>query len=152
MKITDIKTAVIKGNFEWTLVRVYTDEGITGIGEAYWGAGVKDIIHYLKGMLVGQDPLNVDYLFHRMMRGMSGAGSIAGATVTAISGVEIALWDVVGKVLSAPVYNLLGGKFRDKIGVYADCGGSIDLKACADKAQRVKAMGYTAIKFDTHVP
>ena len=152
MKITDVKTAVIKGNFEWTLVRIYTDEGIAGIGEAYWGAGVKEIIHHLRGMLAGQDPLNVDCLFHRMMRGMSGAGSIAGATVTAISGVEIALWDVAGKALNVPVYNLLGGKFRDRIRIYADCGGSADPKACADRAQEAKAMGYTVLKFDTCVP
>jgi len=152
VKITDIKTAVIKGNFEWIIVKIYTDEGITGIGEAYWGAGVKEIIHHLKGILVGQDPFNVDFLFQRMMYRMSGAGSIAGATVTAISGVEIALWDVVGKALNTPVYNLFGGKFRDKIRIYADCGVEDDPRVCADKAQEVKAMGYTALKFDTYVP
>lgn len=151
MKIADVKTAVIRGNFEWILVRVYTNDGIIGLGEAYWGAGVKDIIHNMKSMLLGQNPMNVDVLHQRMMRGMSGAGSIAGATVTAISGVELALWDIAGKALDTPVYNLLGGKYRDKIRIYADCGGSPDPEACVEKAKEVKAMGYTALKFDTHV-
>jgi len=85
LKITDVRTAVIRCNFEWILVRVYTDDGIIGLGEAYWGAGVKNIIHNMKDMLLGQNPMNVDVLHQRMMRGTAGSGSIAGATVTAIS-------------------------------------------------------------------
>ncbi|MBN1976772.1 MAG: mandelate racemase/muconate lactonizing enzyme family protein, partial [Anaerolineae bacterium] len=94
MKITDVKTASIKGNFEWVLVRVYTDEGLSGLGECYWGAGVETVVHSMKRLLLGQDPQNVDWLYQRMVRGMSGAGSTGGTVVAAISGIELALWDL----------------------------------------------------------
>jgi len=71
-----------------------------------------DVVHRLTPRLVGKDPLEVDKLWTYMMNLMSGPGSIAGATVAAISGIEIALLDLVGKHLKTPVYQLLGGKFR----------------------------------------
>jgi L-alanine-DL-glutamate epimerase-like enolase superfamily enzyme len=150
MKITDVKTTVIKGNFEWTLVLVYTDEGITGLGEAYWGAGVKETILHMKDMLVGQDPTDVERIYQDMYRAFLACGSTGGIAVTAISGIEIALWDIAGKVLNAPVYKLLGGKFRDKIRVYADCGSDPARRpeAYARKALGVRDRGYTAMKFD----
>jgi L-alanine-DL-glutamate epimerase-like enolase superfamily enzyme len=150
MKITDVRAASIRANFEWVLVRVTTDDRIVGLGEAYWGAGVEDIVGRLKGLLVGEDPHNVDWLYQKMIRGMSGAGSTGGATVAAISGVEIALWDVVGQALGTPVYNLLGGRYRDKITVYADCGhGEAPTPAAwAERARRAVERGFRAIKFD----
>lgn len=150
MKITDVRAASIRANFEWVLVRVMTDDGIVGLGEAYWGAGVEDIVRRLKGLLVGEDPHNVDWLYQKMIRGMSGAGSTGGATVAAISGVEIALWDAVGQALGTPVYNLLGGRYRDKIAVYADCGhGEAPTPAAwAERARRAVERGFRAIKFD----
>ena len=150
MKITDVKTASVQGNFEWILVRVYTDDGIVGLGECYWGAGVEAIVHGMKHLLVGEDPHNIDWLYQKMVRGMSGAGSTGGAAVSAISGVELALWDVKGQALQTPIYNLLGGRYRDHIRVYADCGhGDQPTPASwADKAREVTAAGFTAIKFD----
>jgi len=150
VRITDIRTAVLQGNFEWILVRVYTDEGLVGLGECYWGAGVETIVRQMKPLLLGEDPHNIDWLYQKMVRVMSGAGSTAGATVTAISGIELALWDLKGKALNTPIYNLLGGRYRERIRIYADCGhGSEPTPASwAEKAREVVAKGFTAIKFD----
>lgn len=150
MRITDIKTAVLQGNFEWILVRVYTDEGLVGLGECYWGAGVETIVRQMKPLLVGEDPHNIDWLYQKMVRVMSGAGSTAGATVTAISGIELALWDLKGKALNTPIYNLLGGRYRERIRIYADCGHGPEPTPAswAEKAREVVAKGFTAIKFD----
>ena len=157
MKITDVRTASIKGNFEWILVRVYSDEGLVGLGECYWGAGVEAIVNRMGRMtgrrgslLVGEDPQNVDWLYQKMIRGMSGAGSTAGAVVSAISGIELALWDLKGKALGTPIYNLLGGRYRTRIRIYADCGHGAQPtpEAWAERAQQALARGYTALKFD----
>jgi L-alanine-DL-glutamate epimerase-like enolase superfamily enzyme len=150
VKITDLKTAAVQGNFEWILVRVYTDEGLVGLGECYWGAGVEDAVHRMQQLLVGEDPHNVDWLYQKMIRGMSGAGSTGGTTVAAISGVELALWDLKGKALGTPIYNLLGGRYRRRIRVYADCGhGDEPTPALwAERARQAMAKGFTALKFD----
>ncbi|GBD15317.1 D-galactonate dehydratase family member RspA [bacterium HR26] len=154
MKITDVRTAVIAGNFDWILVRVYTDEGLIGLGEAYWGAGVENLIHSAKRLIIGENPFNIARLYEKMIRGLSGAGSLAGATVTAISGIEIALWDLVGRALETPIYNLFGGQFRDKIRVYVDChcGDEGTPESDAEKARRMVAAGFTALKFDLDIP
>ncbi len=153
MKITDVRTAVIAGNFEWVLVRVYTDDGITGLGEAYWGAGVAELIQDIRPMLIGEDPFNIGRLYEKMIRNMSGAGSIAGATVTAISGIEIALWDLMGRALQTPISTLFGGRFRNKIRVYADshAGKEHTPESYAEKAREVIERGFSALKFDLDV-
>jgi L-alanine-DL-glutamate epimerase-like enolase superfamily enzyme len=150
VQITDVQTAVIEGNFDWVLVRISTDEGFAGLGEAYWGAGVEEIIHSMRPILLGQNPFDIGKLYEKMVRGMSGAGSLAGTTVTAISGVEIALWDLVGRKLNTPIYNLFGGRFRAKIRIYADChhGDQPTPESCAERARSVAGDGFTAIKFD----
>ena len=156
--ITDIQTAVIDGNFPWTLVRIETDAGVTGIGEAYWGAGVPELIERMTPFIVGENPLDIDRLFEHLVQRMSGEGSIAGATVTAISGIEIALHDVAGKILGVPAYQLLGGKYRDAVRVYCDCHVSGDdpdavAEANAQEAEQVvEDLGYDALKFDLDVP
>ncbi|HMG49539.1 MAG TPA: hypothetical protein VK597_03025, partial [Inquilinus sp.] len=121
MKITNVRTAVIAGNFPWVLVKVETDAGITGLGEAYWGAGVAELVHKAKPVIIGEDPVNIGKLVEIMIRCLSGEGSQAGATVTAISGIEIALWDLLGRALQTPISTFFGGRFRDKIRIYADC-------------------------------
>ncbi len=150
MRITDIRTASVAGNFEWVLVQVYTDEGITGLGEAYWGPGVETCVRRLKPVLEGEDPLEIEWLFSKMMRQTSGGGSQAGTMVSAISGVELALWDLAGKALGVPIYRLLGGKYRHKVRVYADSGHGVtpEPESWAQRAQEVMAKGFTAIKFD----
>ena len=94
MRIESVRTAVIQGNFPWVLVKIETDAGITGLGEAYWGAGVAELVHKAKPLLIGEDPRNINKIVEMMIRCLSGEGSQAGATVTAISGIEIALWDL----------------------------------------------------------
>ena len=150
MKITNVSTAVIKGNFPWVLVRVDTDAGISGLGEAYWGAGVAELVHKAKPLLIGEDPVNIARLCEVMIRCLSGEGSQAGATVTAISGIEIALWDLLGRHLKAPISTFFGGCFRDEIRIYADChaGDTPDPADYAKKAREVADEGFTAIKFD----
>lgn len=154
MRITRVSTAVIAGNFPWVLVRVETDRGITGLGEAYWGAGVAELVHKAKPLLIGQDPTNVGRLVEIMIRCLSGEGSQAGATVTAISGIEIALWDLLGRALNTPISTFFGGRFRDRIRVYMDChaGRTPDPADYAAKAREVVAKGYTALKFDLDTP
>jgi L-alanine-DL-glutamate epimerase-like enolase superfamily enzyme len=100
---------------------LYTDASVTGTGEAYRGAGVSDIIHSLESVLVGENPCDIDRLHTRMLDVLSGEGSIAGAAVTAISGIEIALHDLVGRLYGVPAHQLLGGKYREEVRVYCDC-------------------------------
>jgi gluconate/galactonate dehydratase len=155
VEITDVQTTMVDGNFPWTLVRVYTDAGIVGTGEAYWGAGVPEIIARMEPFVVGENPLDIDRLFEHLIQKMSGEGSIAGTVVTAISGIEIALHDLAGKILELPAYQLLGGKYRDSVRVYCDChaGEEEDPVANADEAERVvEELGYDALKFDLDVP
>ncbi|MDQ3911325.1 MAG: mandelate racemase/muconate lactonizing enzyme family protein [Actinomycetota bacterium] len=121
MKITDVRTAVVEANYDWTFIRVRTDEGITGLGESFLAPGLTGIIRDLKPLLEGEDPRNVDKLWSKMRWAASGAGSMGGIVYNAISGIEAALWDVVGKYYGAPIHALLGGKYRDRVRVYADC-------------------------------
>jgi len=155
VEITDVQTTMIDGNFPWTLVRIYTDAGVVGTGEAYWGAGVPELIERMKPFVVGENPLDIDRLFEHLVQKMSGEGSIEGVTVTAISGIEIALHDLAGKILDVPAYQLLGGKYRDRVRVYCDChaGEEADPESNADEAERVvEELGYDALKFDLDVP
>ncbi|MFB6220155.1 MAG: mandelate racemase/muconate lactonizing enzyme family protein [Halolamina sp.] len=153
--ITDVQTTMVDGNFPWTLVRVYTDAGIVGTGEAYWGAGVPELVDRMTPFIVGENPLDIDRLYEHLIQKMSGEGSVEGVTVTAISGIELALHDLAGKILDVPAYQLLGGKYRDSVRVYCDCHTEqeADPEACADEAERVvEELGYDALKFDLDVP
>jgi L-alanine-DL-glutamate epimerase-like enolase superfamily enzyme len=106
--------------------------------------------HRAKPLILGQDPTNINKLVEIMIRCLSGEGSQAGTTVTAISGIEIALWDLLGRALKTPISTLFGGRFRDKIRIYADChaGETSDPTDYAKKARDVVREGFTAIKFD----
>lgn len=150
MNITDVRTAVIDGNYPWVLVRVYTDEGHVGLGEAYWGAGVEELVHRARPAVIGHDPRNIGRIYETLVRVLSGEGSIAGTTVTAISGIEIALWDLVGRIHNVPISTFFGGRFRDRIRIYADChgGDSPDPASYARRARDVVNAGFSAIKFD----
>jgi L-alanine-DL-glutamate epimerase-like enolase superfamily enzyme len=151
MKVTHIGAALLSP-FPWVLVKVTTDEGLVGIGEAYHGAGVHQIAvdQRLTQVLIGEDPRNVDKLFHDMMRRMSASGYYQGAVMSAISGIEMALWDITGQSAGVPIWQLLGGKFRDKIRIYNDChaGDSKSIESWIEKAREVEARGFDAIKFD----
>jgi L-alanine-DL-glutamate epimerase-like enolase superfamily enzyme len=121
LKIVRLKTAVVEGNFDWTFVRIETNEGITGLGECFFAPGLTSILRSLEPLLLGEDPRDVHRLFRKLQLATSGAGSVAGIIYNGLSGIEAALWDLLGQYLNAPIWRLLGGKFRDRIRIYADC-------------------------------
>src|ERR1700728_1862431 len=129
LKLTRLKTAVVEGNFDWTFVRIETDEGIRGLGECFFAPGLTSILRALEPLLIGEDARDIHRLFRKLQLATSGAGSVAGIIYNAISGIEAALWDVLGQWLEAPIYRLLGGKFRDRVRVYADCHGGEALES-----------------------
>lgn len=155
LEITDIQTTIVGGNYPWIIVRVYTDAGVTGTGETYWGAGDAEVIDRMAPFVIGENPLDIDRLYEHLIQKMSGEGSISGKVVSAISGIEIALHDLAGKVLDVPAYQLLGGKYRDSVRVYCDvhAGDESEPSANAAEAERVVSeLGYDALKFDLDVP
>jgi D-xylonate dehydratase len=154
-EITDVQTTMVDGNYPWILVRVYTDAGVVGTGESYWGGGDTAIIERMRPFLVGENPLDIDRLYEHLVQKMSGEGSISGKVISAISGIEIALHDLAGKLVDLPAYQLLGGKYRDEVRVYCDChaGDEAEPGSNAEEAARVvDELGYDAIKFDLDVP
>ncbi len=162
MKITDVQACVIgrnemhSGGSIWTFVRVYTDEGIVGTGECnsggagYSGFALKSAIMAIKPYLIGQDPFNVNLIYEKLRRVGRYGGSTKPPLIFAITGIDNALYDIMGKALGVPIYKLLGGKFRDQIRLYADChGGEVEEpQAYAEKAMEVVAQGFSAVKFD----
>lgn len=150
LKITDVRTAEIRGHGYQLHVRVYTDQGLFGHGEGCDAVtGGVPLVRSFGGMLVGQDPLNVDYLFERIRKSGIFHGAQGGQFVAALSAVEIALWDLAGKALGLPVYQLLGGKMRDRIRVYCDSQTEDpDDPGAREKIQQIRDMGFTAAKID----
>lgn len=153
MKITEVKVYPIKGRhwprFPVIFVEVLTDEGISGIGESlpYRTSGVIEAIRDLSEGIEGSDPFNVESLWEGMYR--------QGGNMAAISGIETALWDIIGKALGTPIYNLLGGKCHDRIRVYADGffrGAEYVEKEYAEKAMEALNDGLTALKMDVDEP
>ena len=158
VKITDIKTATINIKYPAHLVKIETDSGLFGLGEAVprkdqrpgeskdMTGDIRNLMQYLQG----QDPLQYGVLYEEMMRGDIRLGSWAGIKPGLISGVETAMLDLVGKILEVPVYTLLGGKFRDKVLIYHDTGSpkTADPKAWAAEARRSLDWGFKSMKFD----
>ena len=121
MKITDIRTAEVRVHGHQTHVRIYTDSGLIGQGEATDAAvGTAALVRSFRPFLIGKDPLNVDAIWEQIRVSGIFAGAQGGQYVTALTGVEIALWDLAGKALGLPIYQLLGGKFRDRVRMYCD--------------------------------
>src|SRR5688500_11275736 len=120
LKITKIRSAVVRANFNWTYARVYTDSG-HGTGECVFAPGLPQMIDEFEAILVGEDPRNIEKLVEKMRWAASGTGSLGGIVWNAITGIEAALWDLKGKLTNLPVYQLLGGKFRDRVSIYLDC-------------------------------
>lgn len=154
MKITAIKTAATHGHGMHLWVKVETDEGISGLGECVHG-GVQAIaiIHELRTRLIGRDPFAIDAIFEELRRAHVFDGGFAGALITALTGIEIALWDLKGKALGVPIVELLGGRFRDKIRMYADC--QVEPGMAFDEIQQVVEVvmqrGFTALKIDVDI-
>ncbi len=119
MKITHLSTAVLEANFDWTIVKVETDEKITGFGEAFLGPGLTGVIREFAPILIGEDPTSLDRLLRRMRA--STVYASPGLVYHAIGGIETALLDIIGKKLRVPIWQILGGKYRDHVRIYADC-------------------------------
>jgi galactonate dehydratase len=157
MKITDIKTLVVNAEMRnWVFVKVETSEpGLYGWGEATieWKTrGVVGTIEDLKPLLIGKDPRDITKLSEIMNKHSFWKLGVIGKT--AISGIDIALWDIKGKWLNVPVWQLLGGRTRDKVRMYTHLGmgeaksvyTSFDTRAIIEKASAVIEKGYEAIK------
>jgi L-alanine-DL-glutamate epimerase-like enolase superfamily enzyme len=149
-RIRDIQVMILQGPRTYTLVKVESDAGLYGIGEAYGspGVGVKEGIMALKPEFLGKDPLGIDVLITGL--GWRTDGS-AHSLMRAVSGIEMALWDLAGKTLGVPTTTLLGGRFRERVRMY-DHSAPDDMMSpasCREWAQRVKAdpSGFTAHKF-----
>ena len=131
----------------WLIVEVFTDAGYVGIGNAALAPAVtKQVIDtYLSPLLIGQNPWDVEFLWQHMYRKTMAFGR-KGIGMVAISAVDIALWDAVGKAARQPVYRLLGGRTKPRIPVYASRLYSIPLEELAAEARRYKDEGYKAMK------
>lgn len=144
LKITDLRVAVVCSNYDYPIIRIDTNQGVYGIGEVR-DAGHKENALQFKSMLLGQNPCNVDMIFRAIKRfgnwGREGGG---------VSGIEIALWDLVGKVYGVPCYQFLGGKYRDRVRIYADTPTPEEPtpEAYVQRVLGRKALGLTFIKFD----
>src|SRR6476660_5051780 len=146
MMITDIKTFLVgAGGRNWVYVKILTDQGIFGIGEAY-SAGPDEatvkVIEDFKSWLIGNDPRNVQYLFDLMYNTTRFPGGIV--VNSAISGIEHALWDIAGKSAGVPVWALLGCRMRNKIRVYQSTSGATPQQAAENARKMIETYGYTA--------
>jgi gluconate/galactonate dehydratase len=129
MKITRCATAVVEANYDYTYVRIHADNGVYGTGECFFAAGLTAALREIFELLIGRDPREVDRLARLLWRQGSGAGAVAGYLYNAVSGIEAALWDLLGKSTGLPVYQFLGGKVRDQVRVYADCHAGDNLES-----------------------
>jgi galactonate dehydratase len=124
----------------WLFVRINTDSGISGLGECSgWPRVIETAVRDLAQLLIGQDPTHIERLWGRMMGAMMGHGTLGTVGAGAMTGIDMALWDIKGKALNTPVWNLLGGKVRDRIRVYGHAG-------TPERARDLAARGFTAIK------
>jgi L-alanine-DL-glutamate epimerase-like enolase superfamily enzyme len=131
----------------WLVVEIFSDDGLVGIGNAALAPEVTEqmIDLYLKPLLIGQDPWNIEFLWQHMYRKTMAFGR-KGIGMVAISAVDIALWDLLGKSAKQPVYRLLGGRTKPRIPVYASRLYATELGALAAEATRYKNEGYKAMK------
>jgi len=144
LKITDLRVAVVgPAPFRCILLRIDTNQdGLYGLGEVRDG-GSKTYALMLKSRLLGENPLDVDRLFRKIKQFGHHARQGGG-----VCGVEMALWDIVGKYYGVPVYQLLGGKFRNRIRIYADTDVSPDPKVAGERLKKRMEQGFTFLKMD----
>ncbi len=131
----------------WLIVEIFTDDGHAGIGNAALAPHLsKQVIDlYLKPLLIGADPWDIEFLWQHMYRKTMAFGR-KGIAMAAISAVDIALWDLLGKSAGQPVYRLLGGRTKPRIPVYASRLYSVELGKLAEEASTYKQQGYKAMK------
>lgn len=168
MKITDIKVWVTRPEERgrsYLFLRIDTDEGISGVGEATCSGGggsivVANMIRFLRDStlqydfrqsLIGENPEDIDRLWHRLYRRFTGGGGYGGFVTTMLSGIDIALWDIKGKALGKPIYQLFGGPMWDSALLYTHVGPR-EPETAAQHAKSLVAEGYTAMKLDPFSP
>ncbi|RFM26888.1 mandelate racemase/muconate lactonizing enzyme family protein [Deminuibacter soli] len=154
MKITEVKVWLVEGvKYNWTMLKIFTDTGHTGIGEATNWPGspiVLEAARHVGQRIIGLDPMKTDFIWTKLYRDLNWVGPY-GASMCAISGIDMALLDLKAKVLGVPCYELLGGAFRTQIQLYANywfTGGGHNETDYAAQAKKVKAAGFTGLKFD----
>lgn len=150
MKITKLETFHVLPR--WMFLKIHTDEGIVGYGEPVVEGRARTVetaIRELESYLIGKDPLQIEHHWQAMYRGTFYRGGPI--LVSAISGIEQALWDIKGKVYNMPVYEMLGGACRTKIRMYAHCRGA-NIDEMVARAKELKEEGFTAIKFSLEFP
>lgn len=152
MNITAIETYIAGNPWKnWLFAKVITDEGVYGIGEGtinYFAKTVETSIHELKPLILGLDPFQIEVISQRLIRDVYTEG---GQThMCAVSAIEIACWDIIGKVTNQPIYNLMGGRCHEKLRAYANgwYRGPRTPESFHEKAKIVANRGYTALKFD----
>ena len=160
MKITDLRVFQTQGGHaNWTFVKLYTDSGLTGVGEASLERNDEVVVKALetfRDFLVGQDPFQIEYIWNALYKQTFKYGQLI--ILTALSGIEQALWDIKGKALGVPVYELLGGKLRDKLRAYANAWAfqkevtrmtaEDTPDSIAQNALKMVEKGFTAMKWD----
>src|SRR4051812_36858333 len=153
MKITAVTTYHLPGTrYPWVFLRIDTDSGLSGIGQVSSGPNspvVAAAASRLGPLLIGEDPSRIEYLWHKLYAGFNSLGSV-GFVSALISGVDIALWDIRGKALNLPVYELLGGKFHERLQLYSNgwFTGCSTPEEFARAAAKTVADGHTALKLD----
>ncbi len=150
----DAWTSIYSRNHETCLVRLESDSGLVGWGEGQApvsGRATAAIVEDLcTPLLIGRDPFDVEYIWYRLYSAMRERGHITGFYVDALAGVDLALYDLLGKALDKPVYKLLGGNFRPDVPVYAGLGGT-EPEAVATQAASLVQAGYGALKLHLRV-
>jgi galactonate dehydratase len=156
MRITEVKTFLVSATHpesgtegvtsrhwdsrNWCFVKILTDEGTYGVGEASgWPRVVQCAITDLTPLLLDEDPMLIERLWHKMLTSMMGHGMLGVVGHGALTGIEMALWDLKGKALNVPLWQLLGGKMRSRVHCYAH-------SSTVEGAQRLIQRGYDAIK------
>jgi galactonate dehydratase len=152
MKITRLESFLVNAGLRnYLFLRLHTDTGLTGVGEAsleWQEKAVQTLVHeWVEGRVLGRDPFDIEAVVGGMVRDQYQGGA---TVMTAISGVEIALWDLVGKACGQPVYRLLGGRCHHRLPAYANgwYGGACTPAEYAERARAAVARGYRALKFD----
>lgn len=152
MKVTDVKVFVVDCfRTNWVFVKVYTDEGISGVGEGtleYKEKAFLGALEHIREYLTGKDPLDIEKHWHSIYRDAYWRGGPV--LMSALSAVEMALWDILGKSLHVPVYRLLGGKVNEKVRIYVNgwFAGAKEPEEFGEKARIAVKRGITAMKWD----
>ncbi len=148
-RAAEVQRVVFK-EYRTTIVRITTDDGITGVGECMTrlsGTALRDIVHYIKPALLGRDPRDIESVWDLMWSIMMNRGHVKGFYQEAMAGIDTALWDILGKSLGVPVWRLLGGRTNPRIWCYASSLRLRSIDVLREEIDAYKAAGFNAMKF-----